>query len=895
MSPSTTPEPSTAGPLPDRRFEPIDQAVRSGRTRVVSLDVFDTLLWRRVPKPNDVHLLVGRRLAERDALAPHLGARAYARLRTLAEREARSRKQRDHGSVEVTLEEIHAVLAPSATPGLSVDEAARNELAVERQVVFADLRLTDYLRHVVADVADVALVAVSDTYYSPAQVRSLLAATALADLPLADVYTSSDRGTGKGDALWKVVVEDLGIEPDQLVHFGDNFDADVYAAQQVGIRALHYPVATDRYAPIDVREEIVGPPGDPTAWCDERDGDGGLTAMRRRATFLRPPRPITGTEQVAWETGTAVMGPVFTGFAQWVVERAGHVGAERVVCMMREGKFLKSLVERQATAVGARLRVETAWVSREACARASIYTGSEDELRSFLSRLRAPSPDQMLDSLGLEPGDVPELDQLMGHYEATNRAADAGHALVDLVLGRPALVAKVVARSAERRHRLVSHVTTAAGAGDGPVLLVDVGWSGTIQECLQVMVRAEGAPLDLYGLYLLAHVGSSDRVLRGVVLDGFLGGVGTNPFDVAGITGGPELVELVCTSEEGSLLEITADGRPLLEPVSASAAETAARRLVQAGMEAYQHERLLVADMAATAEDGPFETTPAGRAMLGRILKRFLSQPNRDEAEAFSWWQHEENFGSRQVDQLVPERYRRTLAYRTAENLHWAAMSELYWVGGAAALVDNETADSILAMREGTIHPGRFSSPAEAGHLRLTAYGGDGAELATATLPIDSNRKGLSLVEWSGPAAGCARVDIWPAERDALVRIDVVEITATSPDGVVATEFLWQFGDDPALLGASGASWAAPGVLAVDARSRLSVALPRTPSSGALRITVGSAYLSAPAGSTVTASSTSAELDAARRELDAVHNTLVFRVAARPRQLYAAVRRRLNR
>src|SRR5664280_3843376 len=82
-------------PLLDRRFEPVDRAVHSSLTRVLSVDVFDTLLWRKVPKPTDVHLLVGRRLMAKGALAPHIDPRAYARLRVLAEEAARRRKHRE--------------------------------------------------------------------------------------------------------------------------------------------------------------------------------------------------------------------------------------------------------------------------------------------------------------------------------------------------------------------------------------------------------------------------------------------------------------------------------------------------------------------------------------------------------------------------------------------------------------------------------------------------------------------------------------------------------------------------------------------------------------------------------------------------------------------------------
>ena len=897
VTPVTTPEPSPlAPPLPDRRFESIDREVRSERTRVLSVDVFDTLLLRRVPKPTDVHLLVGRRLADHGALAPHISPRAYARLRMLAESEARRCAQHDRGSSEVSLEEIHAIVAPSCMPGLSVEQAATHELAIEGELVFADLRLVGYLRQLADSSPELSLIAVSDTYYSPTQLRSLLEAASLGHLTLAAVFTSSDHGSGKGDQLWKRVVGDLNVKPEELVHLGDSLEADVSSAQRLGIRAVHYPMRTDRYGLIDVRDGIVGPPGDATQWCDDVTGDGGLTAMRRRATHLPAPRPIAGGEQVAWETGTAVLGPVFTGFAQWVVERSTSIGAERIVCLMREGKFLKRLVDREAATTGRNLRIETAWVSREACARASIYQGSQEELSSFLARVRAPSPDQLLESFGLDHADLPELDDLMRRFEATNRVPEASEAFVDLVLSRPSLVAKVVARSAQRRGHLLTHFRAAAGPGRGPVIVVDVGWSGTIQERLQGILRAEGSELELHGLYLLAHEGSAERVLRGVVMEGFLGDVGTVPFDVAGITGGPELIELVCTCRDGSLLEITEDGRPLLEPISATLEETASRELVQEGAEAYQVDRLRYLGGPQRPQE-PFETTLAGRAILGRVLTRFLSQPNLDEAETFSWWQHEENFGSRQVDKLVPDRFRPTLRYRTAENLHWAPVSELYWVGGAAALVDHEMTDSILLMREGKVNPGRFSSVSDAGNLRLSLCGPGGAppDVAAASLPITINRTGLSLVEWAGPAVGVGRVVVRPAERDALIRLDLFEVVVTHPSGAVSTEYRWQHGDDPGRLAPEGTWWVAPGVVAVNAESRLIVDLPHPSSTGELRVSLAGAYLAAPPGSALSTATTDAELAAARRELDAVYGTALFRVAHKPRRLYGALRRRLGR
>ena len=114
--------------LPDRRFGPVDAAVCSPLTRVLSVDVFDTLLWRRVPKPTDVFLLVARRLADRDGLAGHVDPRGFARLRLLAEAEARRRQRDLDGSVEVGLAEIYEVFDRDVTPGLSVADLVGAEL-----------------------------------------------------------------------------------------------------------------------------------------------------------------------------------------------------------------------------------------------------------------------------------------------------------------------------------------------------------------------------------------------------------------------------------------------------------------------------------------------------------------------------------------------------------------------------------------------------------------------------------------------------------------------------------------------------------------------------------------------------------------------------------------------
>jgi FMN phosphatase YigB (HAD superfamily) len=885
-------EVTTPDRLPDRRFTLLDAAIRSSPPQVISADCFDTLLWRQVPKPTDLHLLVGERLHQADLLDSHIIPTGYAKLRILAEEEARRRKAKSNQTVEVALGEIHAVLAPAVAARSTADQLASYELEVERESLFIDLSLSRYLRQLLEDVPAM-LIVVSDTYFSGEQLRAFLGHRDLEGVCIRRIFTSSDHGTGKGDRLWETVISDLGVAPDQIAHLGDNLEADVMCAGRAGIRAFHYPTSTERFVPIEIREGIGGRDGYPSKWCDAQRGDGGITAIRRRSTFGTANLELAEDEQVAWETGAAVFGPVFTGFAQWVLEQSEAGGAARLLFLMREGRFLKDLVDRAIPLAGWRPTTATLWVSREACARASIYQGSETELHTFLERLRPPTPRQLVDSLGLDPIDIPDLDRLDQEFAVSRDREALATAFLERVQERPPLVEKMIERSAGRRSRLTNYLRRTAGPGAGPIGLVDVGWSGSIQESLQSMFAASENPVEFRGFYLLAHVGSSDRVLRGTHLKGYLGTVGTDPFDVAAITGGAEIIELVSTCEEGSLLEIGQNEELVLAPAAGGRREQSSRELVQQGVRSYQQQWLQY-----HRDRYPFfETSPAGVAILTRILKRFVSQPNHDEALAFNWWIHEENYGSEGTEQLVPPRYLPTLRYRSVEDLHWAPMSDLHWTGGAAALVDNELSDAIFLMREGVVDPGRFSSP-KMGTLRLSA-GSGASEIPPSDLveiSVVRNRHGLSLVEWRGPIKETERLVLWPAESFMLLRLDLIEVVDMGLEDHPRRWFGWSNGEAHDNLPASGVRWVTSQVMAVDGDSRITIDLAEPLTSREIRVTLAGAFLPSPLGHADTHLSNDPQLELAalRGEIDNLYRTKVFRLAAYPRRVYGVLRRLLK-
>src|SRR5205823_14006677 len=108
--------------------------------KVLSVDVFDTLLFRQVPEPVDAFELVGQRLGERGLLAAGTTPEVFARVRRRAEERARERSLQAGDGLEVTLAQVHAelpasLLARSLGPG----ELESIECEVEAGLLVADL------------------------------------------------------------------------------------------------------------------------------------------------------------------------------------------------------------------------------------------------------------------------------------------------------------------------------------------------------------------------------------------------------------------------------------------------------------------------------------------------------------------------------------------------------------------------------------------------------------------------------------------------------------------------------------------------------------------------------------------------------------------------------------
>ena len=141
--------PATAAPLDlavyDARLALFGREISDVRTKLVSLDCFDTLIWRRVPKPTDLFWLLGQRLADLGLLSRGTTPQLFGYLRMAAEAKARRDKGAQHGTAEVNIADIYAQvpahLFRDGVPTVALD----HELALEREFTVPNVRLAQAL------------------------------------------------------------------------------------------------------------------------------------------------------------------------------------------------------------------------------------------------------------------------------------------------------------------------------------------------------------------------------------------------------------------------------------------------------------------------------------------------------------------------------------------------------------------------------------------------------------------------------------------------------------------------------------------------------------------------------------------------------------------------------
>lgn len=461
-----------------RAFELKSALDRFGGIKVLSLDCFDTILWRKTVAPTDVFYDLQQK--------PFFQSLGFtASLRINAESRARQLKNLNLQGNEVNLAEIYKESFPHLTLD-QLNQLAEEELLTEMESCYAFPPIVELIRS--AHKRNIKIIIASDTYFNEKQLRSLLQSTLPADVYSAihQVFTSCDYGRPKVNGLFANIIHTLKQSAESILHLGDNHTADYLAPRAMKINALHFLHEDECVADILRLQAASGKITD--------------TSIGVLNPLVSPFRGILAGAKISADMpekliGYASIGPILYSFAQFICHEIEELQRSKksvkVAFLMRDAYLPSLACEAFAgKVVGTRIQI-----SRFASYAAS-FRSTEDIDRYFIDMEQSNRFVDLSRQL-LLPEKVSE--------PIIKKALASANPVAEFIslIHRPDVTRIILNKSAEYRARLMLYLKKELDLQTGDTLvLVDLGYCCTTQRRLTPVFTEMG--IEVVGRYLIA-------------------------------------------------------------------------------------------------------------------------------------------------------------------------------------------------------------------------------------------------------------------------------------------------------------------------------------------------------------------------------------------------------
>lgn len=509
--------------------------------KILSLDCFDTLLWRQTAAPIDVfYELQHCPTFKAMGFTPLMRARAEARARML--------QFLRHISTEIRLQDIYRAAFPElAAETLTALE--NEEVMMEMSVCYAFPGIVDLMR--AAKLKGIKIIIVSDTYFQKKQLEILLKNALPSDVfdAIDQIFCSNEFGVSKVNGLFKKVIDEMQIPAEAILHIGDNHSADFVAARNKAIHALHFIHHEENIA------ELFRMQSTSASMMD--------SSIRHTRSLKTPFRALLASHEFPPQKseefiGYAALGPILFAFSQFLLREIASLKQQgkkpKILFLMRDA-HLPALVCEAITEerLGERIRI-----SRFASYAASFR--HPDDINRYLGEMVTSNRFADMTKQLLLPQAIAEP-----LIQQTLKASEPLFEFIQLI-HRDDIMQLIFKESAAYRKRLLLHIQkTLSVEPHDTLVFVDLGYSGTTQNLLEPILRDE-LQVDVTGRYLISlsvpHWQSSRK--------GLMDPHSCDERALLGLVSYIALFEQLCTCNENSVIDYDASGEPLFSQSSIS-------------------------------------------------------------------------------------------------------------------------------------------------------------------------------------------------------------------------------------------------------------------------------------------------------------------------------------
>lgn len=507
----------------------------SQHLKLVSFDVFDTLLIRRVVEPEAVFYFAAVSAIQEEIIA--CTPEAYVSIRKEAEKIA------CHGEKDWQTDAPRIFQVLSRLLSLTPEESSRLyslELQWEKTLLVVVPGVAPMLEKERQEGYTIAFV--SDMYLSSEDIKMFLTCAGLfraGDIVFVSGEHRASKSTGR--LFDKLVSDHPQSLRKEIRHYGNDYLIDYRGALKAGLIGKHLTRCNPtRYE----------------ALLEKRRGEtNGLSSLLAgtsrllRLNFDHQPYKIAALAKIVG----GVIAPVMTLYVLWILEEAKRKGIKQLCFISRDGYVPFLICKKICSSLGYPIEAVYLYGSRQSWHLPGLTVFNDSTYAWLLQNFEGNTTiETVLNRVGMLWGDllkvVPEAKQLFNspHQALTSQNRSKLQALLD---SNKSLQEHILANANAKREVLLAYFEQEGLSFDQKTGMVDLGWTGRSGSSLKRIIgkdKSDNLQWFYFGILSDKYLDQPEKVST------FLFGPDL-PLDV--IQGLPPIIETFCFAPHGSVVD----------------------------------------------------------------------------------------------------------------------------------------------------------------------------------------------------------------------------------------------------------------------------------------------------------------------------------------------------
>ncbi|WP_434290088.1 HAD family hydrolase [Clostridium botulinum] len=611
--------------------------LQSGKIKLLSIDIFDTLVFRTAYSPFQVFIEMGTFLKEKYKDKFRFTPYEFSQIRIAAEKKAREIKYENYGIKEVSFDEIYSYFPHMCC---SIKELKKLEVDLEKKICYVNPEINKLINQ--CSLKGIKIVLTSDMYLSSNDIKEILKFNRFDINLIHNFFISYERKASKSDngRLFRIILKEYpSIKPNEILHIGDNLTSDIINSEKYGILSYHYKLLAYEKGTLFEFEKIKYENLLPEIYALRK------LSMENNSRY-------NASEKVWFNFGATVLGPFLSLFCEWIISVAEKENINELYPLMREGYILEKMLNNIVKNRKLKMCIKSMYVSRKALFLPSLDCFNKSTLIKIFERNNFTVRNLFQTLKILDYIDCFEEYQhikLENAYEINTQKGNLKENIINYILSEKLI--KVINNNIKEQKKLFLKYLEQGFHTKNRFITVDLGFRGTMQSALNNIINFKN---NNYPIHLLAFGEEciKNKLLLGIDIRGFIGNAGENIDIVKSITWCPDLIEELMMGDVGSTIGYRINKfnvEPILDKNRISKDELKLKKICTEGILTFQNMFL------EFINNKPFlkEKILNKRRDIGKILERFYKIPTYDEAKTFSELHHENNFGSTSISTLI--------------------------------------------------------------------------------------------------------------------------------------------------------------------------------------------------------------------------------------------------